>query len=131
MFQPFYFHVGLSSIIFVSGEVVFAEIAKTELLIPFPARNYAIKGGNPRVSKGVRKCAVPKMDAQASVLVNDNFANAHFLTEKSIKRFPDSNNVLKSPTNAQPTLLDFTPQRFLIPRLPTLNQASKQASNIN
>ena len=28
------------------------------LIIPFSTRNYAIKGGNPRVSKGVRKCAL-------------------------------------------------------------------------
>ena len=76
MFQPFTFHVGLSSICFVSGEIVFAEIAKTELL----------------------------------------------------KRFPNRNNVIKSPTNAERTLLDLTPQRFSIPRLPTLKQASKQAS---
>ena len=74
MFQPFTFHVGLSSISFVSGEIVFAGIAKTELL----------------------------------------------------KRFPDRNNVIKSPTNAERTLLDLTPQRFSIPRLPTLKQASKQ-----
>ena len=76
MFQPFTFHVGLSSISFVSGEIVFAEIAKTELL----------------------------------------------------KRFPNRNNVIKSPTNAERTLPDLTPQRFSIPRLPTLKQASKQAS---
>ena len=79
MFQPFTFHVGLSSISFVSGEIVFAEIAKTELL----------------------------------------------------KRFPNRNNVIKSPTNAERTLPDLTPQRFSIPRLPTLKQASKQAISIN
>ena len=45
------------------------------LLIPFLARNYAIKGGNPRVSKGVRKCAIGALaDAQASALVIDNFS---------------------------------------------------------
>ena len=78
MFQPFTFHVGLSSISFVSGEIVFAEIAKTELL----------------------------------------------------KRFPDRNNVIKSPTNAERTLLDLTPQRFSIPRI-TNTKASKQAISIN
>ena len=52
-----------------------ASKAVQALLIPFPARNYAIKGGNPRVSKGVRKCAIGALAyAQASALMIDNFS---------------------------------------------------------
>ncbi len=59
MFQPFNFHLSLSSIIFVSGGFAFAETAKTE------SENIRIKSAKPTKIEFLKRFAAEN-DKQAS-----------------------------------------------------------------